>query len=304
MAFFSFGNLAIDDLVFADGTTLWQIAGGAAMYSALGMAVWTGTATAVAPVSPDYPFETLPGIEFACKRTSKRTMRNWGLYEEDGSRQFVSRRSSESWADASPNVADLGEGPYTNCHIGAMPWDRASDLVDALRKRGARAISFDVHDRKHGLLTLDQYVDLVCRVDIFLPSTQDVAELCPGLSPVDALRVLRGRLPNVAVLGVKCGGDGALVHGLGDALVSSVPSASDGLVVDVTGAGDAFCGGMLAGFAATGNAREGALHGAVSAAYAISASGPGGLIAVDTAAARERMTALRERITTMPLAAP
>jgi len=38
--FFSFGNMSIDDLVFADGTTRWCVPGGNAVYAALGMAVW------------------------------------------------------------------------------------------------------------------------------------------------------------------------------------------------------------------------------------------------------------------------
>ena len=34
------GNISIDDLVFADGTTKWCVPGGNAIYSGLGMAVW------------------------------------------------------------------------------------------------------------------------------------------------------------------------------------------------------------------------------------------------------------------------
>ena len=37
---FAFGNISIDDLVFADGTTEWCVPGGNSIYSALGMAVW------------------------------------------------------------------------------------------------------------------------------------------------------------------------------------------------------------------------------------------------------------------------
>jgi hypothetical protein len=54
---------------------------------------------------------------------------------------------------------------------------------------------------------------------------------------------------------------------------------------------------------AGGDAREGALHGTISAAYAISAQGSAGLIAVDPSRARERLTALRERVTALPLEA-
>jgi sugar/nucleoside kinase (ribokinase family) len=297
--FFSFGNLAIDDLVYADGTTRWRVAGGAAMYSALGMAVWAGTAATVAPFGPDYPCEALRGIEFACKRRLPASMRNWGLYEEDGSRHFVSRWASSDWEAASPQIADLDAGPYVNCHIGPMPWNCASVLIDALRERGARTLSLDIHDRKLAGVTIDDYVALVHRVDVFLPSTQDVGEYLPGLSAHAALRELRARLPGIKVIGIKRGADGVIVHAAGDSEIISVPSASYG-TVDITGAGDAFCGGFLAGYAQAGDALEGALCGSISAAYAISAPSANGLLAVNRAEARERMNALRAGVTRLP----
>jgi sugar/nucleoside kinase (ribokinase family) len=301
--FYSFGNLAIDDLVYADGTTRWRVAGGAAMYAALGMAVWADTAATVAPFGPDYPREVLEGIEFACKRRLPSSMRNWGLYEEDGSRHFLSRRASSDWEAASPQVEDLDGGPYVHCHIGPMPWHCARVLIDALRERGARTISFDIHDRKLTGITIDDYVALVHRVDVFLPSAQDVGDYLPGLSIPEALRALRARLPDVKVIGIKRGHDGVIVHAAGDSEIINVPSASHA-TVDITGAGDAFCGGFLVGYAQAGDALEGALYGSISAAYAISAPSAGGLLTVNRAEAHERMNALRPRVTRLPFDAP
>jgi sugar/nucleoside kinase (ribokinase family) len=302
MGFFSFGNLAIDDLVYANGTTLWASAGGAAMYSALGMAVWTGRATTVAPVGPDYPCAQFPRIDFAGAHRLAHTMRNWGLYEDDGSRHFVPRRDSEDWGAASPEIRDLGAGPYTHCHLGAMPWDRAHALVAALRARGARTISLDIHDRKLTGITLEQYLELVRGVDIFLPSVQDVADYFPGLTAADALRALRAAVPAVAVLGIKRGDAGALVHAAGTTHIMSVPPAP-ATIVDVTGAGDAFCGGFLTGYAEGNDATAGALRGAVSASFAIAATGTAGLVGVDSAVAHQRLTALRAAVTALPLEA-
>jgi sugar/nucleoside kinase (ribokinase family) len=297
--FFSFGNLAIDDLVYADGTTRWRVAGGAAMYSALGMAVWAGSAATVAPFGPDYPCEALRGIEFACKRRLPASMRNWGLYEEDGSRHFLSRSASSDWEAASPQIGDLDGGPYVNCHIGPMPWNRARVLIDALRDRCARTVSLDIHDRKLTGVTVDDYVALAQGVDVFLPSAQDVGEYLPGRSAHEALRTLRARLPGVRVIGVKRGSDGVIVHAAGDSTIINVPSASFG-TVDITGAGDAFCGGFLVGYAQTGDALEGALHGSISAAYAISAPSASGLLTVNRTEALERMNALRPNVTRLP----
>jgi hypothetical protein len=201
--FFAFGNVAIDDLVFADGSTMWNVPGGAAVYAALGMAVWDERATTVAPFGPEYPSADLARIDFACTERLPQTMRNWGLYEDDGSRHFLPRRASEDWDVFSPQAGDLGPGPYPFCHLGPMPWARAGELITALRARGARIISADLHDRKLARVTLEQYVALAERIDVLLPSVQDVAVYLPGLDAVAALRALRARLPQVAVIGVK-----------------------------------------------------------------------------------------------------
>ncbi len=67
-------------------------------------------------------------------------------------------------------------------------------------------------------------------------------------------------------------------------------------VRDVTGAGDAFCGGFLVGLIRTGDPKEAALHGAVSASLVV--EGSGALYAIDTAPglAQARLEALRSAV--------
>jgi len=57
--FVAFGNVTIDDLVFADGSTMWRIPGGGAIYSALGAAVWGERPSVVAPIGGNYPVDKL-----------------------------------------------------------------------------------------------------------------------------------------------------------------------------------------------------------------------------------------------------
>jgi sugar/nucleoside kinase (ribokinase family) len=302
-SFFAFGNVAIDDLVFADGTTMWNVPGGAAVYAALGMAVWEERATTVAPFGPEYPCADLARIDFACTNRLPQTMRNWGLYEDDGSRHFLPRTASEDWDLFSPRAGDLGAGPYPFCHLGPMPWECAGDLIAALRAHGARIISADLQDRKLADVTFAQYLKLAERIDVLLPSVQDVAAYLPGLDALAALRALRARLPYVAVIGIKRGRDGALVNAAGSSAIVSVEPVTHN-VVDATGAGDAFCGGFLAGFARGRDAADGALYGSVSASYALAASGPRELVRAHPAEAHARVEALRARMTTLPLDAP
>ncbi len=302
-AYVALGNVAIDDLVYADGTTTWAVPGGGAMYAALGMAVWTGTAAVTAPLGPDFPHREFSAVALRRCRPIVHTMRNWGLYEDDGSRHFVSRRHSLPWEAFSPHVEDLDDGPYSFCHIAPLPRGHVVSLIHALRERGARVISLDMHDRELATIGQGDLLRLLAGVDVFLPSAQDIDVLFPGRPPLDALRALRASAPALPAIVVKCGADGALVHGAGSPEVITVPALRTA-VRDATGAGDAFCGGFLTGFASTGDLVEAALRGAVSASYAVAAVGPSGLVDVPAADARSRCAALRERIARVALAAP
>jgi sugar/nucleoside kinase (ribokinase family) len=282
--------------VYVDGTTRWCIPGGGAIYAALGMALWDGGAAVVAPCGPEYPREAFPRLDFSRSRTVSNTMRNWGLYEADGTRVFVSRRDSLPWERFSSDVADLDAGPYAGAHLAPMPWTHLTALIDALRARGAGRLTLDCHERVLAETPRRELFAAVARVDAFLPSRQDVDVLFPGLRPLDALRALRAHLPGLAVVGVKCGGDGAILHARGDAEVVAVPSAAPDPVVDATGAGDAFCGGFLAALVRTGDVVEAALHGTVAASFAVEEVGPGALARAARPEAETRLDALRARV--------
>jgi len=84
--FFAFGNISIDDLVFADGTTMWCVPGGNSIYSALGIAVWGERPQVTAPIGPEYPVARLgERIDLSqCRRSAtgdstKRTERATSL---------------------------------------------------------------------------------------------------------------------------------------------------------------------------------------------------------------------------------
>jgi len=289
------GNVSIDDLVFADGTTRWRVPGGNAIYAALGVAVWAGRPAIIAPCGTDYPEERLAGrVDLTHCRRTERTLRNWGLYEEDGSRSFVFRRHTRDWQAFSPTANDVS-GSWQYGHIAPLPWHLQQELAVELRAHGAQLISLDLDDRH---LTADQGGSLralLARLDLFLPSRQDTEALFPGTTPLEAMRRIRDLAPDLPVIAVKCGADGVMLHDRDSADYLAIPSIA-GQVADPTGAGDAFCGGMLAGLADTGSAQQAALRGSVSASFAVEALGPDGLVAADRDEALKRLTLLQTRV--------
>ncbi len=295
----SLGNLSIDDLVFVDGTTQWAVPGGNAVYAALGMAVWDERPAVIAPFGPDYPTERLQArVDLShCPRTD-RTLRDWGLYEEDGSRQFIFRRTTHDWDSFSPRAEDVLAGT-TAAHLAPLPWTRHVELVAALRQIGTTTISIDLDDRRLAEVTRAAVAGLMASVDLFLPSRQDGTVIFPDTSPADTVRRFRDLSPDTPLIVLKCGADGCVAHAAGSRDLLIVPAVRVE-AADATGAGDTFCGGTLVGYIRTRDPLDAILHGTVAASFCLETVGVTGLLNSTSAAARGRLDALRTRIETQP----
>lgn len=293
-----FGNLTIDDLVYADGTTRWAVPGGTAAYAALGAALWTGSAAAVAPMGEDYPTALLRGVDCSRCRVLPNTMRNWGLYEDDGSRQFISRHRDRDWLSFCPTAEDVATGKQAAAHLAAMPLHRLRSLIAALRQQGATTLSLDAdnHDLQQDEASTNEHLDLVQSVDLYMPSQQDAARLLPGLSPSAALRTLRERAPQTTLIVLKMGAAGLLAHVAGSAHTLYLPTSAN-RVVDTTGAGDAFCGGALSAFAMGGDPVEAILQGSIAAALCVEGAGWEGMVEVTAQEKSRRLDIARRQLT-------
>ncbi|MBA3518703.1 MAG: carbohydrate kinase [Rhizobiales bacterium] len=292
------GNISIDDLVFPDGTTMWCVPGGNAIYSALGIAIWRERPDVIAPMGPEYPKDVLGDrIDLSHVRLLERNMRNWGLYEEDGTRTFTFRTKTRNWIEFCPTVADVHGSRYLYAHLAPLPWPRQIEISEQLRQNGARVVSVDPDDRYVHELDSGAIIRLLRAVDLFLPSQQDAEAMLPGRTPLDSLRALRDMAPELPVVAVKCGADGVLMHQAGADDFIRLPTAAAS-VVDATGAGDAFSGGALAGYSKTSSAVEAVLWGSVSASFAVAATGPAALVSAGYEEAQARLGMLRSRIET------
>jgi hypothetical protein len=294
--FFAFGNISIDDLVFADGTTKWCVPGGNSIYSALGMAVWGERPDVIAPIGPEYPVAKLGDrINLGRCRPIERNLRDWGLYEEDGTRHFTFRSKTRNWLDFSPTVADLDDGAFDFCHLAPLPWRLHVEFAVALRTKGATVISADPDDRRLSDVPLPEIARLLGLVDVFLPSRQDVAAIFPERTPLEALKALRELSPDTPVIVIKCGAAGAIAHERNAADYLESPSATE-KAIDETGAGDAFCGGALVGFSHQLALSEALARAAVSASFAVEALGPSALVSASPEVAERRLRRVSERI--------
>jgi len=295
------GNISIDDLVFEDGSTMWRVPGGNSIYAALGAALWRERPVVLAPVGPEYPFEAIgERIDLSHCRRLDRTLRDWGLYEEDGNRLFIFRTKTKNWLEFSPTLLDLDNFSCDFAHLAPLRWELQIELLERLRRDGARIVSVDPDDRYLAELDRATLLRLLTAIDMFLPSRQDIEALMPGKTPLEALRALREVAPDLPVIALKRGEHGVLMHSAGATDYLEVPTTAD-VVIDATGAGDAFCGGALVGYARTRSPTEAVLWGSVSASFAVAAMGPAGLVAADFDEARSRVERLRARVRTHSL---
>jgi sugar/nucleoside kinase (ribokinase family) len=300
-SFAVFGNLSIDDLVFADGSTQWAVPGGNAMYSGLGMAVWVDKVSVVAPIGPDYPVRALRDrVDLSRCPQIPQTLRSWGLYEEDDSRHFIFRKATRNWEDFCPKPGVGRSGHQTAAHVAPMPRDIALGLIGELREAGTSTISVDLDERDLVNASLERVSELVRSVDLFLPSRQEALAIFPDADPVEALHRLRELAPDVALIAIKCGAEGVVAHVAGSREWIEVPAVPINLV-DATGGGDSFCGGVLVGFIQAEQAADGLLYGIVSASFCVAGLGPSGLVAATKEEAHARVAVLRKRVTFHPM---
>jgi ribokinase len=142
---------------------------------------------------------------------------------------------------------------------------------------------------------VEEVKQVVKGLDAFLPSEMEVrayfGETVKDLwQAAEAFGALGARL-----VVIKLGARGQYVFEAATRRKWHVP-AYPAKVRDVTGAGDAYCGGFLTGLAETEDPVEAALRGAVSASLVV--EGVGALYALDSAAglAQARLDSLRSSI--------
>jgi fructoselysine-6-P-deglycase FrlB-like protein/sugar/nucleoside kinase (ribokinase family) len=291
------GNLTVDDVVLPDGSTRMGSPGGNCLYAALSARLWQPRVGVVTRCGEDFPRDLhalLSSLDVASEGVVAipgPTVRNWVLYEPDGRRHWVYRTARERSREVAVQPEDLpaawleGE-PAPVVHVAAMPLAAAEAIVETVRERAPRAlITLDTHE-DYVSNYRERLRSLAARVDAFLPSRAELADLVGYDDPPRALEEL-ARLPTPLII-VKMGEQGILLWDRRrETLLALAPVR--GPVVDVTGAGDAFCGGFAAGLSLGDEALEAARRGMVSAAYCISGFGSLHLAHIATSEAQKRL---------------
>lgn len=296
------GELTIDYTVLESGTTLQPSCGGGAVYSAIGARLWQHEVGLHAGVGRDYPEDFYRQLEAAGLSTTglakadENTLSLWMLHENENLKQQIPRLSSGTL----PKL-DAARPPLPDRYLGARGFHLAPSLPETQSR-----VKDEVRARvPTALITADIWIEsffdpsfylrseFLSGLTALLPSRKEVSQLW-GLPPDVLLRQLGAAGLPYGV--VKLDEEGSLVYDGRNGDIYQVPIVKT-TVLDTTGAGDAYCGGFLAGLGETGDPVEAALHGTVSASFVVSEYGALPCLHANPADAQSRLDDLRKRVT-------
>jgi sugar/nucleoside kinase (ribokinase family) len=286
------GNLLVDDVVLADGTTRMGQPGGALLYGALGATVWQSRPGLVSILGDDYPTQVLEklqqrGVDLTGVHPLGRSgVRTWLLYEGHV-RRLIHRLGCPTHEEVSPRP-DLIPSEWRAAgafHLAPMPFDVQRTLLTALRAHAPAFVSIDPHLAvTEG--TLHDWREALADADAFLLGEDELLLEGAHANPYRALpRLVNGRLRFVVF---KRGAKGGILYDAHDGHFYSW-DARVAAVVDQTGAGDAFGVGLVLAHLEGLPINACLQRAVVTASFAVAGWGPDALWAATPADAEDRL---------------
>jgi ribokinase len=303
------GGLRIDYLITRDGEAHCGLPGGNALYAAAGAKLWVDDVGLWARHGRNYPpawLQTLSTIGLDTTGlfplAQDQDHRTFYAYTPGGARDDTNpaahfARSGhplpgelEDYVHSTPQQDDpaffepLAPRPedwpqaysqVTAVHLAPLPLATHLHVPARLREAGVQLISVDPGERYMIPERIPHLQQLLPQIDAFLPSDQEVRSLFGD--DIDLWqageRLISWGAPLVAI---KVGPQGVLLLDGSNETRQHLPAylePGSPLIVDVTGAGDSFCGGFLAGLALSGQPLLAAQMGLISASMIIEGYG-------------------------------
>jgi len=273
MALIVTGSIGIDTVYTPDGQHRENVLGGSAVYFSAAAAAY-GAVRLVAAVGDDFPedlratFERFPSVDLEGleTRAGSATFRWGGKYLEDMNQRETLFTELGVLGEAPPPVPEGYRDSKAVFLANAHPGVQAS-LLGSLP--GAKLSVADTMNLWIDIAK-DELTELLGKVTGLVLNNEEAEQYTGKKNPVTAAKKILEHGPRFVV--VKKGEHGALlVHRDGIAALPAFPVEE---VVDPTGAGDAFAGGMMAHLSQSLDAsfesvRKSMAHGTVIASFAL-----------------------------------
>jgi sugar/nucleoside kinase (ribokinase family) len=323
------GRLLREYLLPPVGQPLLDSPGGSLLYSAGGLAVWNTDAGLLSKVGEDLPRKWLKdlksrgfdisGVKILPHSLDLRSFMSYNDFDDRSSSNPVThyaRRGMtfpkallgyqappESQTDArqpdpgAPSITDIPKD-YLEAralHLCPLDFVTQTQLIAAFKLGSVTTMTVDAAPG-YMLPAFKKDLRLLLQgVTAFMPSEQELRSLFWGETHdlwemVEAVSMFGSEL-----IVIKRGGQGQLLYNVAAKRRWEIP-AYPARLADPTGAGDAFCGGFLAGYHKTYDPLEAALYGNVSASLKVEGNGPFYGQTVLPGLAEARLSALRELV--------
>jgi sugar/nucleoside kinase (ribokinase family) len=321
--FIVFGELTREYLLLTAGPPRLDVAGGSLLYAAAGLHVWESGVGLVGRVGNDYPrawlnecksrgFDT-SGIRILPQNLDVREFIAYNESFEENRINPVShfaRREMtfpksllgyqlDKKADEARRltVTDI-PGDYLTAraaHICPMDLVTQTQLIAGLKRGNVHTFTLDPVPASMTPKARRELPALLNGVTAFLPSEEEIRSLFEGETH-DLWKMAEA----VALYGceyvvIKCGARGQLLYDVDSKRRWEIPAYPTRLV-DLTGAGDAFCGGFVAGYCKNYDALEGVLYGNISASLKLEGCGAFYPLDMMPGLAEARVSALKDMV--------
>ncbi len=301
------GQLRRQYLLPPEGHPLLDAPGGNLLYAAAGARLWVDSVSLLARVGENYPHEWLRDFQQKGLVTSgvkiipgPMDLRTFTVYTNTQNSQHTNpvahfvrlglpfpkgllgyqapQAEQDNRKQANPDSPKLFDIPpdyfvAKAVHIAPMDLLTHSQMAPAFRHSGVPIVTLDPGRTYMNAIFFDDLRSLLQGVTAFLPSEDEIRSLFWGRT--DDLWEMAATLASFGcdIIVIKRGGRGQYVYERSSGKKWDIPGYPSRFV-DPSGAGDAFCGGFLAGYAANREPLYAAMHGNISASFCIEGSGP------------------------------
>jgi sugar/nucleoside kinase (ribokinase family) len=291
------GAIFIDDIVQPDGTTYMAQLGGGVVHALMGAAVWDEQPGIAALAGYDLPVEIRQRLERHLDTRGLHVLdlpqiRAWQIFETDGTRRELFRvEVTEPFTRGAqphhlPEIYRTSRGYYLLQDFDDIGrW--AAELNGIIFWEPLQQI---MRPGNHALLRSALQSK---RIDVVSPNLLE-AQNVYGLKPPEALAAaLLDDGAQAAAL--RMGPEGSLIASRESSRCMRIPAVPASQIVDQTGAGNTYCGAMLAGLVQGKALEDAAYMGAVAASFCIEQRGvldPGQISLTE----RDRRLAISRRL--------
>ncbi len=323
------GQLRRQYLIPPEGKPLLDKPGGNLLYSAAGARLWVNQVSLLGRVGEDYPYDWLRSFQqkgmdvrgvkivpapmdlrsflvyldarnFQCTNPVSHFAR-LGLPFPKGLLGYQPpKNEQDNRTRANPDSPKLSDIPADYrvakaAHLAPLDLLTHSQLATAFRHGGVAHVTIDPGPGYMNANYLNDLRSLLQGITAFLPSEEEIRNLFWGRT--HDLWEMAETLASFGcdIIVIKRGAHGQYVYDRSRNRRWEIPAYPSNYN-DPTGAGDAFCGGFLAGYAATLDPLQAALHGSISASFAIEGSGPFYLLDSMPGLAQARLASLADMV--------